>query len=375
MSALHRAVLHGHAGQNTVYHALFGYFYLGMTKKQLAHIYCKHVNTISNWIARYEDDKEYMRKSNKKKGFFTAEQKKWMIEYYQSHPLSFLDESKKAFYDKFRRFISISTIWRWVQEHGMTWKVLERRAVQIRVNEIVRFTEEMNSIDWNHYSLQFLDEVSFDNRGMLRTRGYCMRGEKLIYRGEFTRKARVSLLCFLSVDGITETCQTEGTFDRGQFIECCRSHALTSTVVKMYPGRGSVWVLDGAKIHCHCDIVYFLRSVGLVVIFLPPYCPFFHPIEYAFGLMKKRMKSQYKEGSKRSLDLFIADVLDEFTQFDMSSIYEHCGWSLAGVFDPRRSNDNDKVHVSQCETYKVDDLLDLDENIEEEIEDAQRRDQ
>ncbi|KAH9151897.1 hypothetical protein AeRB84_005599 [Aphanomyces euteiches] len=244
----------------------------------------------------------------------------------------------------------------------MTWKVLERRAIQIRMNDIVRFTEEVNSINWNLHSLQFLDEVSFDNRGMLRTRGYCMRGKKLIFRGEFVRKARVSLLCFLAVNGIVETFQTDGTFDRAQFVECCRIYALKNKHNKIYPGRGSVWILDGAKIHCDPDIIHFLRSIGLVVIFLPAYCPFFNPIEYSFGLMKKRMKKLYKEGSKRSLDLFIAEILDEFTRYDMARIYEHCGWTRVGMFDPRRGVDNDNVCVSKYEAYDVDDLLVFDEN-------------
>ncbi|KAK1929640.1 hypothetical protein P3T76_014857 [Phytophthora citrophthora] len=166
---------------------------------------------------------------------------------------------------------------------------------------IVRFTLELSTIKWCQMNIQFLDEVSFENRGMLRSRGYSLKGKKLAFRGEFNRKARVSLLCFISVDGHVETFHTDGTFDRSKFVECYRTHAHSENTVHQYPGRGSVWILDGAKIHCHPDIVYYLRSLGIIIpIFLPAYCPFYNPIEYLFGLIKKAFKRQYVEGSKEN---------------------------------------------------------------------------
>ncbi len=93
---------------------------------------------------------------------------------------------------------------------------------------------------------------------------------------------RVSVLCFLGVDGIQECYQTEGTFDRAKFIEYCRQFVLSGKV-ESYPGRNSIWILDGARIHCHEDIIAYLRMMGIRPIFLPPYCPFFNPIEYLFG--------------------------------------------------------------------------------------------
>ena len=128
----------------------------------------------------------------------------------------------------------------------------------------------------------FLDEVGFDNRSMLRKKGYGLSGRRLVFRGEFNRKPRVSLLCFTGVNGVLETFCTDGTFDRRKFVACCRDFALTNDAVRPYPGRYSVWILDGAIIHCHPNIVYYLRSLGIWPIFLPAYCPFFNPIEVFF---------------------------------------------------------------------------------------------
>jgi transposase len=76
--------------------------------------------------------------------------------------------------------------------------------------------------------------------------------------------------------------------------------------VEEYPGKHSIWVLDGARIHCDSEIIYFLRSLGFPIfpifpIFLPPYCPFLNPIEIIFGLIKKHLKKNYIQNSKRFL--------------------------------------------------------------------------
>lgn len=152
----------------------------------------------------------------------------------------------------------------------------------------------MSAIQWDLSALTFLDEVSFDNRGMLRNKGYGVRGERLVHQGEFVRKPRISLLCFLGQTGLQASYQTEGTFTRKIFFDYLSDFAL-SKKVETYPGCHSVFIMDGARIHCDPNITAYLRSLGLVVIFLPAYCPFYNPLEIIFGLCKKLMKKNYRE--------------------------------------------------------------------------------
>lgn len=172
---------------------------------------------------------------------------------------------------------------------------MERRAININIIEIARYTAELAQLNWKYENLIFLDEVSFNNRDMLRKRGYALKGQKLLYRGEFQRKPRVSLLCFLSINGIEEVYQTDGTFDRKIFVQYCRDFAVGSKRVYTYPGKNSIWILDGAKIHCDSKFTSYLRSLGIYPIFLPAYCPFFNPIEIVFGLVKKSLQRNHDE--------------------------------------------------------------------------------
>ncbi|EEY60405.1 uncharacterized protein PITG_12822 [Phytophthora infestans T30-4] len=109
---------------------------------------------------------------------------------------------------------------------------------------------------------------------MMRKRGYALRGQKVAIRGEFQRKPRVSMLAFIGVNGIIDYYDTVGTFDRLEFARCCQDFAYSKRAsARPYPRTNSVWILDGASIHRHPEIVHYLRSIGIVPIFLPAYCP------------------------------------------------------------------------------------------------------
>ncbi|GMF51562.1 unnamed protein product [Phytophthora fragariaefolia] len=185
---MEEAVTRQHAHPNTVFHCLYGYYHLGHSKQDLARFYNKTPKTIGNWIHRYEETGTYERALTKSDRKFTAEQRQWLHDFYESRPLSYLDEAQEELKKVYRLNISKSSVWRIIHEFGLTWKVIERRAVQIKEQDIFRFVEELSHIDWSHRNVVFLDEVSFDNRGMLRKRGYAVRGQNVVVRGEFQRK-------------------------------------------------------------------------------------------------------------------------------------------------------------------------------------------
>ncbi|KAE9005074.1 hypothetical protein PR001_g17544 [Phytophthora rubi] len=322
-----------HAHPNTVYHCLYAYYQLGYSKQHLAHIFNKSERTLSNWIKTYEETGAFQRAKSASERTFTAEQRAWLLHYYEEHLLAYLDEVQDAFTKVHRITMSKTSVWRIIHEGGLSWKVLERRAMHIKERDVFRFVEEISHIDWSHQNIVFLDEVSFDNRGMLRRRGYALRGKKVAIRGDFERP-RVSILAFIGVNGIIDYFNTEGTFDRVEFTKCCQDFVHSSGFVRQYPGPNSVWILDGAAIHRHPEIVHYLRSVGIVPIFLPAYCPFFNPIEFLFGYVKRSFQRHYAESSGRDLTPFVVKTFQRFKGFNMANVFEHCGWRVQGFFDP-----------------------------------------
>ena len=356
---MEEAATRQHAHANTVYHCLYAYYKLGYTRRHLAHIFNNSERTIGNWVKTYESTGVFQRGSTAAEKKFTPAQRAWLFDYYQAHPLAYLDEAQDAFARIHRVPISKTSVWRIVHELGLTWKVLERRAMHIKERDVFRFVEELCHVDWSHQNLVFLDEVSFDNRGMIRKRGYAIRGRKVAIWGDFERKPRVSILAFIGVRGIIDYFNTEGTFDRVEFTKCCQDfvHAARGSV-RQYPGPNSVWILDGAAIHRHPEIIHYLRSVGVVPIFLPAYCPFINPIEFMFGNVKRSFQRHYVESGGRDLMPFVVQTFHQFKGFNMGNVFEHCGWMIQGYFDPvgPLSKENRVAAESQVDEINHDDL-------------------
>lgn len=172
---------------------------------------------------------------------------------------------------------------------------------------------------------------------MIRKRGYEMKKERLLYRGEFGRPIRSSVLCLIGVKRVLNLYETEGTFDRQNFVGFLRRFALDKqSDVKQYPGQHSIWILDGARIHCHENIKFFLRSLGIILVFLPAYCPMFNPIEFLFGMAKKKMQKLNDSERKVDSSAILCKVFNSFLNYDMSALFRNCGYLANGQFDPSK---------------------------------------
>lgn len=332
------------ASKNTIYHVLFGYFFRGVAIKDLAKIYNKGRTTISRWIKNYEETGDVERKKSLMAVYrkFDVDQREWLVNLYKERPVLHQNEAAHLFFAKFQLQISTSSISTILSEAGLTWKVLERRAIQISVEDVLRFANELLSFPWMLENLVFLDEVGFDNKDMMRKRGYALKGTKLIYRSEFVRKPRISLLCFIGVNGMLNCYQTDGTFTRLKFVDFCRRFATDfDSKVQQYPGTYSVWIMDGAKIHLDKNFIVYLRSLGIIVIFLPAYCPFFNPIEIVFGLMKRELAAKYIENSKVDIRMFIGEAVNTFSNKNLKNIFRKCGYLAPGKFDQSLAFDAD----------------------------------
>ncbi|KAF0732253.1 hypothetical protein Ae201684P_014748 [Aphanomyces euteiches] len=136
-----------HASTNTIMHALYMYYFLGLNRLSIARLFHKSQSTVSNWIARYEQSGGYERRRSASEQGFTQEQRLWIVAFYQKNPTAFLDEAKYAFECEFQRHIALSTVWSIIHRHGLTWKVLERRAMHIKESDVLRFCSELTSIN------------------------------------------------------------------------------------------------------------------------------------------------------------------------------------------------------------------------------------
>lgn len=335
MDKIIREVKERKAHQNTMYHALYNYYVLRHDRATIAENFGKTVATIGNWIHRYEKDGHLYKKKTVEIVYkkFGREKREWIVDVYKQNPMLHLDEAGVRFLEHFGLKISASSISLILHEAGMSYKVIERRAMEIQMKDVNRFCDEMENLKWTWEQLVFLDEVSINGDDFIRKRGFGTKNESLIFRGQFRRTSRKSLLCFIGVTGLLNTYETEGTFDRFKFVECCKRFATEDGVVFEYPGAHSFWLMDGARIHCSAEFIHFLRSMSIIPVFLPAYCPFLNPIEYMFGAIKKRLAKYFQENQKVDQSLYLYEVLQSFTAYKMDRLFEKCGYMASGTFD------------------------------------------
>ena len=58
-------------------------------------------------------------------------------------------------------------------------------------------------------------------------------------------------------------------------------------ILQIWPSSRSVVVMDNASIHREARVAELINSVGCIVAFTPPYCPWFQPCEEAFNQLKR----------------------------------------------------------------------------------------
>lgn len=339
------------AHPNTIWHCLYNYFFRGVSRQELATYFRKSRTTISAWINEFQSTGSVERQKLRRRVFrkFGQERRDWLVNLYKEKPILYHEEAAKLFFNRFKTTISSSSISVILFEAGLTYKLLEHRARQIRMDDILRFCNDTRSMPWILDNLVFLDEVSLNGKDCLRRRGYGKKGEPVVFKSEFSRGSRTSLLCFLGVTGILNTFITDGTFDRKEFINCCKKFALDrESKVRQYPGRFSIWLMDNARIHSDSHLVTYLRSLGIIVWFLPAYAPFFNPIEFVFGLLKRKLRKLNKNDDRKSTYVRVSEALAYFEDRDCTKLFEKCGYQTNGIFDPAKNFKNDSYESVTC---------------------------
>lgn len=137
-----------------------------------------------------------------------------------------------------------------------------------------------------------IDETSFGRNG-INTYGYSKKGNPLYIKKKQPRINTVSSVCCAYSDGTFVKKNIQGSFNTERF-----SDFLNNLDTK----KNDVILMDNVRFH-HSKIVQeLLKQKKVDVLFVPPYSPWFNPIELCFSIVKREYyKSQDIEKSYSSL--------------------------------------------------------------------------
>jgi transposase len=122
-----------------------------------------------------------------------------------------------------------------------------------------------------------VDETSF-GRHSFQTTGYALKGKKLYITKKQPRMTSVSVCACASNHGWVKISRKEGSFNKDSFLAFLKQLDLPSQ---------SVLLLDNVRFHHSHDVKDFLDSKDIFPLYVPPYSPWFNPIEGCFSIVKK----------------------------------------------------------------------------------------
>ena len=196
---------------------------------------------------------------------------------------------------------------------GFTRKKLRDLTINRNAEIMTLFTKLMT-----HYTAEQLlvvDETKRDNRHLKRTHGRAIRGETPLSFMFDVRGVSHSVLACAGLGGIVAYDVVEAGYCHETFLAAFKR--IVGPLIQPHgPGStNSVVLMDNAPIHeaVGLSLEEFVKSRGDILVFLPPYCPEFSPIEKMFAQVKAHIKRlQHVEMSDLSrLDTAINQITVE----------------------------------------------------------------
>lgn len=167
----------------------------------------------------------------------------------------------------------------------------------------------------------FIDEAG-THIAMTRdfARGPC--GERVVDHVPRCRGTVTTMIGSLCVDGIEVVRTFVGGTTGDRFV------AFVEEDLAPRLERGDVVVWDGLAAHRDRRVAALIEAAGATIVVLPPYSPDMNPIEYAWSLVKRALRSA-KARTVDALDTAIRTACAGVSAEAAAAVIRHCGFGVA----------------------------------------------
>jgi transposase len=123
----------------------------------------------------------------------------------------------------------------------------------------------------------------------------------------------------LRLNGLTAPFVLDGPMDGDCFL------AYVEQILVPTLHKGDVVVIDNLPAHRVKGVKIAIEDAGATLLYLPPYSPYFNPIEQAFAKLKALLR---KAAARTVDDLWdaIAEALKTFTSTECKNYFVNCGY-------------------------------------------------
>jgi transposase len=169
--------------------------------------------------------------------------------------------------------------------------------------------------------LVFIDECG-SNIALTRLYARSPKGERVYGSVPRNRRANITLLAALSLQGMGEAFILEGSADAAVF------ELYIEQILAPNLQAGSIVILDNLSTHLGEKVRHAIEARGCQILFLPSYSPDLSPIEEAFSKLKAFLR-RVGARTPEALQEAIGQALLSITPHDARGWFTHCGYLVS----------------------------------------------
>ena len=166
--------------------------------------------------------------------------------------------------------------------------------------------------------LVFIDET-WTNTSMVRLRGRCPRGERLIGYAPHGHWKTLTFVAGLRHRAMVAPFVLEGAMNGPMFLVYVKQ-GLVPTLK-----RGDIVIMDNLPVHKVAGVEQAIEAAGATLLYLPPYSPDLNPIEPAFSKVKAHLRKAAEHTIPR-LVRRIGRIVTDFSPQECRNFFRHAGY-------------------------------------------------
>jgi transposase len=278
-------------------------------------------STAIRWAKRWRETGRFDARSNKGQSRSPLKQyQEWLLELVRREADLTLEEIQRRLLDEHQHKAGISSIWRFCDRHGISFKKSLRAAEQDRPDVAAaraKWAENQASLDPEH--LIFIDETG-TSTNIARLRGRAPRGERLVGKVPQGHWKTTTFVAALRSTALTAPGVIDGPMNGNVFL------AYVEQILAPSLTPGDIVVMDNLSAHKVQGVRQTIEAAGATLLYLPPYSPDFNPIEQVFA----KLKALLRKARERSLDGLwsrIAVLLHAFKPPECTNYFRNAGYA------------------------------------------------
>jgi transposase len=231
-------------------------------------------STVARWL-KHPDKKQYKQRGSTKSSDTVVQILRASI---AAHPFTALADLRQLIKDTLQLSVSKELVRTIIKKLGFSKKKAKRFGTSPDLeSKTAAFIARRDALLAEGRRFYSIDETSFGRNGPA-TYGYALRGQPLLLRKKPEKSVTQTAICCVTDDAITGVDVFPGSANTSKIL---------SFVASLNLPKGSVLLLDNVSFHHALTFKKMCEELKIELLHVPPYSPWFNPIELVFSIVKR----------------------------------------------------------------------------------------